>query len=284
MQHLIHIILQYKNYITLSVLSILCFVMMIFGQSSQLGGFRTIVVGGIGWLQSVFSWIPNPIALETENSALRELNMQLQSEIIGTRQASIENERLRKLLDYRSKVEYTLIPADVVGKTTTQLRNYATINRGEKDGIESGMTIVTDAGIVGIVHSTSDNYSLVQMVFNRDVRVAAKVERSRTDAVIAWEGENFLVMKNVPKSADVQVGDNVVTSEYSNRFPSDLPIGKVVEVRDDESTSLFRKVVVKPSVDFNTLEQCFVMKFLPNPERAKLERIIEQKLRDEKKK
>jgi rod shape-determining protein MreC len=276
MYRIIEFIVRFKEYVSLCAVVVMCFSLMTFGNVAQLGGFRSVVVGGIGWLQNAFSWIPNPVALKSENAALRELNYQLSDERAKIRQALIENEKLRKMLEFKKQTSYPVVTADVVGKTTTEVRNYATLNKGADDGIEEGMTVMTDAGIAGLVIASSENYSLVRLLINRDSRVAAKIQRSRIDGILVWEDDQTMVMKNIPKSYDVKVGDDVITSEYSNRFPQNIPIGRVTEVRDDAS-SLFRKIIVMPAVNFTSLEQVFVVKMLPDAERIALEKIIEER-------
>jgi len=271
MRRLLEFLYRFKEYAALCGFTFISLIMMNFGNTTELGGYRSIVVGGIGWMQSAFSWIPNPIALKNENAALRELNLQLSDERAKIRQSIIENAKLRKMLEFKKASNIPLISADIVGKTTTEARNYATINRGEDDGIEVGMPVVTDAGLVGLIVGTSDDYSVVRLLINRESRIAGKIQRSRIDGILIWDGEDALTMKNIPKSYDVQVGDEVLTSSYSNRYPSNIKIGTVMETRDD-GTSLFRRILVKPSVNFITLEQVFVLKLLPNPERILLER------------
>ncbi|GDX64175.1 hypothetical protein LBMAG35_10130 [Chlorobiota bacterium] len=271
MQRLLEFIFRFREYSALSAFTIISLIMMNLGNTTDLGGYRSIVVGGIGWMQSAFSWIPNPIALKNENAALRELNLQLSDERAKIRQSIIENAKLRKMLEFKKSSGIPLISADIVGKTTTEARNYATINRGEDDGVEVGMPVVTDAGLVGLVVGTSDGYSVIRLLINRESRIAGKIQRSRIDGILIWDGEDALTMKNIPKSYDVQVGDEVITSSYSNRYPPNIKIGTVMETRDD-GTSLFRKILVKPSVNFLTLEQVFVLKLMPNPERILLER------------
>ncbi|HCN05532.1 MAG TPA: rod shape-determining protein MreC [Bacteroidetes bacterium] len=278
MQRFIAFVVRFKNYIALCVLVVMSFSLMSFGDLAQLGGFRAVIVGSIGWMQSLFAWIPNPVALKSENTALRELNLQLSLESSRSRQAMVENTTLRKMLELQPMVEYRLIAADVVGKTTTQMRNYATINKGTADGVKEGMSCVTDAGLVGLIIGASDHYAVVQLLLNRDTRVAAKVQRSRVDGIIGWDGEQTLSLKNVPRSFDVQAGDLVLTSSYSAKYPPNVIIGRVSQVTD-ENNSLFRKVVVEPAVNFATVEQVFVVEFLPDSERVALERDIEERQR-----
>lgn len=275
MYRIFDFIVRFREYFVLSVLVIASFVLMSYSNVAQLGGFRTVVVGGIGWLQNVFSWIPNPIALKSENAALRELNLQLSDERAKLRTAIIENEKLRKMLEFKKQPGSPLVAADIVGKTTVEVRNYATLNKGASDGIAEGMPAITEAGLAGVVIGVSDDYSLVRLLINRESRVAGKILRSRIDGILAWEGDEYLVMKNIPKSYDIKPGDEVVTSTYSNRFPPNIAIGKVKMLRDDPG-SMFRKVFVEPSVRFPTIEQLFVAKVVPDTQRVKLEQLIEQ--------
>ena len=270
MRRFIEFVVRFKNYITLCALVVMSFAFMSFGNLSQLGGFRAVIVGSIGWIQSLFAWVPNPVALKSENTALRELNLQLSIESSRFRQSMVENSTLRKMLELPDMTEDKLIAADVIGKTTTELRNYATINKGTEDGLREGMACVTDAGLVGTIIGASPHYSIVQLLLNRDTRVAARVYRTRVDGVIQWEGETALSLKDIPRTYDVRNGDLILTSSHSSKYPPNIVIGRVITV-EDENNSLFRHVLVEPAVHFASLEQVFVIDRIPSQERNSLE-------------
>ncbi len=270
MRRIIDFVVRYKNYITLCALVVMSFSFMSIGSLSQLGGFRAVIVGSIGWIQSLFAWVPNPVALKSENTALRELNLQLSIESSRYRRAMVENTTLRSMLDLPAYTDDKLIAADVVGKTTVELRSYATINRGVADGIREGQPVVTDAGLVGNIIGCSDHYSVVQLLLNRDTRISARVFRSNVDGILVWQGEEWLVLRDVPRTFDVKTDDIVVTSSYSVMYPENVIIGKVHQV-SEEPNSLFLKILIKPAVDFGTLEQVFVIDRLPDSERLVLE-------------
>ena len=99
---------------------------------------------------------------ELNLGALRELNLQLSDERAKIRQAIVENDKLRKMLEFKKEHDKELITSDIIGKTTTEVRNFATINRGENEGIQVGMPVVTDAGLVGLIVGTSANFSVVR--------------------------------------------------------------------------------------------------------------------------
>ena len=270
MRRFVEFVVRFKNYIALVAFVVMSLSFMSFGELSRLGGFRAVIVGGIGWMQSIFAWVPNPVALKSENEALRKLNLQLSIESGKYREAMVENARMRRMLELTQSTERPLIAADVVGRTTTELRNFATLDKGTNDGIEDGMAVITDAGLAGIIIASSPEYSVVRLLLNRDTRVASRIYRTNADGVIKWEGEETLAMKDVPRLTDVRVDDLIITSEYSSRFPENIVIGRVVEVRDEEN-SLFRQITVQPAVDFNTLSQVFVIASLPEVEMMNLE-------------
>jgi len=281
MHNLIKIIIKYKEYISFTALVVISLSLISMGEVSKIGGFRTVIIASLGSLQNAFAWIPNPSALKSENEALRELNIQLSTEVIRMRKSIIDNQRFRRMLSLKDTSDAPLIAAEVVGKNSIQMRNYITLNKGINNGIESGMAVRTDAGLVGVVIAAGRTYSLVELLNNRNIRVAAKIMRNQIDGLIAWEGGELLLMKNIPTSFDLEQGDVVVTSNYSNKYPADIPIGFVSKVENDPG-SLFHKILIVPYAQFKTLEQVFVINKLPEPELFELVRQVEEQLLDNK--
>lgn len=278
MQKIIDFVTRYKEYFTFFALIVISLSLISMGNVTRIGGFRTVVIGGMGWFQNIFSFIPNPIALKSENQALRELNLQLSSEVTRMRQAMVENKNLRQMLELRKTLDKPFVISEVVGRSTIEMRNYLTIDKGKNHGIEEGMPVRNDAGLIGVIIASSSNYSLVEMVKNRDVKISAKVQRSNYPGLIVWEGGEEFIMKNMPKSYDVKVGDIIISSDFSNKYPSGIPIGQVVKAQEEKG-ELFLKVLVKPLVNFSTLEQAFVLKYLPNPEHNQIIKDLDEKLK-----
>lgn len=282
MQNFIAFVTRYKEYITFSALVIICLSLISIGDVSRIGGFRTVIIGSMAWMQGAFSWIPNPGALQNENRSLRELNLQLSTEVIKMRSAMIENDRLRSLIDFKQNFPDSLISAEIVGKSSIELRNYVVINKGDEEGIVQGMSVRTDAGLVGTIIGSSDNYSLIEMVNNRNVKVSAKIERTNIDGILTWSGGDYFNLNNIPTSFDVKKGDVILTSEFTNKYPANIPFGEVNEVID-EKNSLFFTVRVRPFVNLATVEQVFVVKKIPDAERLRLILELEERLNTKKK-
>lgn len=278
MQRIINFVVRYKEYITFVALVILSFSLITMGDVSKIGGFRTIVVGSIGWVQNIFSWIPNPTAMQSENIALRNLNLELSTEVVRMRHALLENKNLKELLELKKNTEFETIAAQVVGKSTIQMRSYLTINKGINAGIEKGMTVRNDAGLIGVVIGLTKNYSLIELITNRDLKIAGRVQRNGIDGIVTWEGGLNFAFKNIPKSFDLKSGDTILTSNNSNKYPAFIPIGVVSEVSDSPN-ELFQKIVINPFVNFSYIEQVFVLKYIPDPERNELMKEIDELLK-----
>ncbi|MFH1049513.1 MAG: rod shape-determining protein MreC [bacterium] len=277
MQRFLKFVKVYKEYFTFVLLVIASLYLISVGDITRLGGFRTVVIGSIGWLQDMFSWIPDTGALQTENKALRDLNLQLSNEVIKMRTAIIENQKLREMVSLRGEMEYDVITAEVVGKTIIETINYYTLNKGYDDGIYEGMTVRSDAGLVGVISGSTRNYSLVELISNKNVKIAALLQRSRYDGIVEWEGGEYFQLKNIPKSYDVRRGDTIVTSNYSNKYPKNIPLGYVISKRELPG-DIYARINIKPFANFLTLEQVFVLKYISDPERLKLINQIDYKL------
>ena len=211
--------------------------------------------------------------MKDENRVLREQNLVLTEELVRLREARLENTRLHQLLELKKQSPFTYVGANVVGKTMGLLYNTITLDVGEKDGVKTNMPIVTDGGLVGRVTVTSDGYAVGQILWNRDFRASAKVERGRVDGILLWEGGDYLTLKNVAKTLDLQTGDLVVTSEYSNMFPAGIKIG-VVHSTQQVPGALFQTIDIIPTADLSRVEHAFVILTTPDSTRATLEHTL----------
>jgi len=270
MRRLFDIVILFKEYLLLALYVVIAIATMAVNDTTQIRTIRSLTVASIGFLQEAFGFIPNYFELARENKALRELNVSLADEVSRLREARLENLRLQKLLGLKEQFPLVYVSANVTGRNLQLLQNTITIDAGESDGVRVNMPIVTDAGLVGRVVATSAGYAIGQILLHKDFRASAKVQRGRVDGILLWEGGSTLTLKNVAKTLDVQVGDAVITSEYSSLYPAGIKIG-VVSKTSQEPGALFQTVEITPSVDFSRLEEVFVVLHQPDSSRAALE-------------
>jgi rod shape-determining protein MreC len=274
LQRLYDLLYEFKEYALLAGLIVVCLLLMGLNDNTQVKHVRSIATVTFGVIENQFGFIPSYFGLRAENELLRRVNMELADEAQRLREAKLENLRLHQLLSMRDQFPNQLLAGRVVNKNLLLARNTLTLNIGTADGVESYMPVVCDEGLVGLVTSTTQHFSIVNILYNGDFRVSVKIQRSRVDGILTCEG-NTLILKNVPKTRDVKVGDVVMTSEYSSTFPAGIRIGLVNDIKD-ESSSLFKTIAVSPGVDFVKLEELFVVQYKPNQERTGLEQTTSQ--------
>ncbi|MGQ9818490.1 MAG: rod shape-determining protein MreC [Candidatus Kapaibacteriales bacterium] len=278
MQKIIDQIVKFKEHLLFIGLIFISLSLILLGDVNKIGGYRTIVVGFLGWFQSKIFIIPNIAGLKSENSALRELNLNLSHRVIMSRIAEIENQSLRNMLGLQQRISIPYEVAEVVGSITSDIKNFLIINKGKRAGIRELMTVRNDAGLVGITEISSDKYSFVLTLFNPTIKVPAMCLRSGVEGTIAYETGNFLLLRNVPKYLDIKLGDTIVSSKNSLKFTPYVPIGIVVSINEVEG-ELFPKIVVKPFVNFGFIEQVFVLKNVIDEELINLIKKAEENLR-----
>lgn len=273
MYRIVELIVRYKEYAATMFLTIVSLILVASSEDSRIRNFRTISVGIIASVQSAFDWVPNPWDLEVENRALRELNRDLSLEAMRLRDAGVKVEELREMLEFRESSPMKLLAAEVVGKPTLQLRNYVTIDRGAKAGIKVGMPVITPSGLVGRIVGMNDNYAIALLVINADSRIAARTLRARNNGILVWDKEERLLLQNVPAVLTQTLGDTVITSGLSSIYPEDIVIGTIEKVEEEQGT-LYHRITVKPTVNFATLEEVFVVLHVPERSRIELEQEV----------
>ncbi|MEK7749301.1 MAG: rod shape-determining protein MreC, partial [Bacteroidota bacterium] len=275
LQRVYDILFALREYVLLSVLLIVSLILLSLNDNVQIKSIRSFATVVLGVGQDQLSFISNYFGLKRENELLRRVNIELADQANQLREAKLENLRLRQMVGLREQSQYSLVAAKVIGKNLTLLRNTLTLDLGAVDSVREQMPVVSEAGLVGVVVAVSDYYSVINIVPNVDFRASVKVQRSRVDGILAWDGKS-LMLKNVAKTLDVKSGDVLITSEYSSMFPQGIRVGIVSEVTEQEGT-LFKSVTIAPAVDFVKLEEVFVILATPNAERLELDQRAHQR-------
>ena len=163
------------------------------------------------------------------------------------------------MLKFKEASPYSLVVATVIARDQDPAVRSVIVDVGEREGVQKGDAVILPMGIVGKILHTGESTSLVQLYTDYNFRVACKIQRSRVNGILQQQDSKTSIVTQVPKNADVRIGDLVVTSGYSYVFPAEIQAAKVVEIKTD-SPSLFKKIVVEPFVDVTRIEDVFVIK------------------------
>jgi rod shape-determining protein MreC len=202
--------------------------------------------------------------------SLRQRYEQLQAEanrlsVENARLAEVqqENMRLRQLLNFtRNNPQYDYRAAAVVGQKigedTSNLLFSIFIDVGARDGVATGMPVVTDRGLVGRVTRVGPNVAEVLLLIDPASAVNGRVLNSRVTGVVRGSLDAGLVMERIPQGDAVHPGDIVVTSGLGGNFPDKLVVGQVTEVFHRDA-DMFQSAHIRPTVDFGKVETVLVI-------------------------
>mgnify|MGYP002347503272 FL=1 len=237
------------------------------------GMLNQIVGKAINPLVSVQSWfasrsqaviefftVPRDVAtLRQENAALKDQVSQLQSELLEARQQLTETDILYALLDYaRAKPENKYVAASVIGRDPSPFVKYIIINHGSDDGIQKGMPVITQQGLVGRVSAVTASAARVQLITDPGSIINVKLQEAKTDAQINGSVTGDITLEMVSPNVTLVQGDLILTSGLGGAYPSDILIGQVVAPQK-EANQLFQSATVQPVVDFVNLRAVLII-------------------------
>lgn len=212
--------------------------------------------------ESVRAALTTKTSLRRENIALKAKLAQANAYLQKYADLSAENARLRGLLDAPLAVDGRTDIAAVIGVDNNPLRQILVLNRGRNHGVYVGQTMLDEAGLMGQIINVYPNNSRAMLLSDVQHSIAVTVQRTGQRAIVTGSGDSgSLHLQYVPNTADIQVGDNIVSSGLGQRFPSGYMVGRVSYI-DRIGKSEFIKARVKPSS--NLQDDSYVMLLSPN--------------------
>ncbi|MFZ5516420.1 MAG: rod shape-determining protein MreC [Candidatus Zhuqueibacterota bacterium] len=254
--------ISYKDFITLAIVILFSLILISSNQNRQIEHFKMWMVGMISGMQKAWAGIESYFNVRDENVELRMENTMLSLQNSAMHEIQLENERLRDLIGFKTGTEHRLIAARVIGRETRGYINDVILDIGSKDSVKKNMPLVVASGLAGKIYQVGESRSIGHLLLDQNFRVSAKIQRSRVRGIISWQGGDYCRLNNVPKRSDITIGDWVVTSGYGGIFPAGLRIGQVINIKDSPR-EIFSSILVKPAVDFEKLEELFVILDLP---------------------
>jgi rod shape-determining protein MreC len=199
------------------------------------------------------------ITLRTRNAELEAQVSQLQTQVIDLQQRVNETEILAALVDFsRANPESSYKAASVIGRDPSPFLHYVIINRGSNDGIQRGMPVVTNEGLVGRIDAVIADAARIQLITDPASSVNIHLKNANTDALLIGSVTGDVSLDLISQDATVESGDLILTSGLGGGFPADLIVGQVVNVRKLPA-ELFQQSTIQPAVDFSRLQIVLVI-------------------------
>ena len=263
MRNLLNFLLKYNHWFLFILLEVISFVLLFRFNHYQHSVYFSSANAVAGKVYEVSGGITSYFHLKSVNEDLLDRIMELEQQNHNLEDAlgrhlsdSTELNSIRNL----PNTDYQVFKARVINNSLNLVDNYITLNRGSKDGIRPEMGVVDGNGVVGIVYDTSSHYSRVISVLNSKSSISCKIVGSEYFGYLKWEygDSRYAYLKDLPRHAEFNLGDTVVTSGYSTVFPEGIMIGTVDDMADSND-GLSYLLKVKLATDFGKVSEVRVI-------------------------
>jgi len=224
MQQIIDFIIRKKDvvvYLILLLFSLLLIINSNYFHKSKILLFSNSITN---YTFDKFSFFNEYFELKKINSSLIDENLFLKSRLEKVYNNNSIDSLKNGIFKYKN--------AKVISNNLSSFKNHLIINKGADDGLKNEMGIINSTGIVGIINRTSKNYSSVMSILNIETKINAKVKRTSHFGTLEWDvlSNSYLLLNDIPETADIKVGDSIITGGMSLIFPEGINVGVVSEV------------------------------------------------------
>lgn len=206
--------------------------------------------------------------LMAENQKLEQQLFLLRSDLLRLKQVTQENQHLRELLGSPVNLDSRKMVAQILSVDSDPFVHQVVIDKGVLNGVFDGQPVVNDQGVIGQVLSVGKTTSRVLLITDASHAIPVRVMRNDIRAIASGTGNlDELELKNIPRSADLQVGDLLVSSGFGGRFPTGYPVARITRF-DYEEGKPFAEVKAEPLAALDRLRYLLLLWQEPRPQTA----------------
>ncbi|MEA4811059.1 MAG: rod shape-determining protein MreC [Anaerolineaceae bacterium] len=197
--------------------------------------------------------------LREQNSLLQSQLAQAQGKIIELQESLSQIQIVTGLMEFaRANPEHTYVPANVIGREISPYRQYIIIDIGSSQGVQHGMPVVTDKGLVGRIDAVISNAARVELITDANSVVNVRLQNANVEAQVRGSLMGEANLGLIPQGSQVQIGDVILTSGLGGNYPPNIFVGQVLSM-DTQQNTLFQSGSVQPVVDFEYLSAVMVI-------------------------
>jgi rod shape-determining protein MreC len=215
-------------------------------------------------VRDIAGWFSDTFHAKSQRDQLQKQVQALRWQLAQAQTALVQNRQLTRQVGLDNSIgidAYKPVAAHVIGRDPTLWYATVEVDKGSADGVHSDDPVIGDGGLVGKISTVGPTFSVVTLITDHSMAVAAQVQDSAGDTGVllpAVGNPNQLLLQDLPRTAAVQVGQQVVTTGFKynqleSLYPAGIPIGQVSNARQDNLLSN-GQVEVNPAVDLRHLD------------------------------
>lgn len=230
----------------------------------------------IDFFSAVGSYFSTQAQLVEDNAELRAKALALAQDAQRYEAAEAELAHLRRLIGAAERLPVKSFPAEVLYASRDPYSHKMFVNAGAQQGVAPGAPVADELGLVGQVTRVHPLVSEVTLITDQDQAIPVQVVRSGLRAIAFGSGASgMLELRFMASNAEIQTGDDLVTSGIDGTYPAGLPVATVMRIERDAELS-FTRVVCKPAAGVDRGRYVLVLTDAsarpPLPEQAKKDR------------
>jgi rod shape-determining protein MreC len=200
---------------------------------------------------------------QQQNRELQILLVAAHSQIQQLSEQAAEARRLRDLLEFKNRLPFQTVAAEVIGTSPGESSNAVFIDKGTDAGLTPDLAVITPAGVAGKLVAVFPHSAQVLLITDPSSGAACTLEHSRVQGVLKGSKPNECQMQYVMNEVPVTLGELVLTSGLDQVYPKGLPLGVVTRTEDG---SIYKHITVKPAAGLDRLEGVLVVLKPPTAE------------------
>lgn len=260
MNNLLQFVIRYSAFLLFALLEILAFVLVVRYNDDQQAIFvhSTAVLSGRIYKAADDFYQYN--RLDAVSDSLARENARLKGHVFNLERSLQHYIPAGKPLDSCVLETYALIDANIISNSINRRNNHFMIDKGAKHGIRTGMGVISEQGVAGIIDHVDSDYATAISMLHSAARISASIARNQYFGSLVWKEINpaSMLLEAVPRQADIRIGDTIVTSGYSFIFPRGIFIGTVSRFWT-EGGSNYYSIDVRLHEDLARLDRVYVV-------------------------
>jgi rod shape-determining protein MreC len=271
MRNLLNFLARYNNLIIFLLLEGIAIYLVVtrndYQNSRVLKNVRVFTIG----LEKKITNTRAYLNLHDINTKIAQENVILRNRI----ERIVKNENLpfSSVTDSIFQQQYFYTSAEIVNNSINRQKNFFTLGKGKKQGVDIDMAVTSPDGVAGIIVSSSENFSVAMSLLNLDFRLSVRMKSNGYFGSLSWDGRDYryAILNEIPQHVVVNKGDTVQTTGYSAIFPEGIPVGVVSDF--EKTGGDFYKIRVLLETDFKKLNYVSVIGNLRRTEQKELEKM-----------
>jgi len=199
--------------------------------------------------------------LVSENRELRNQLLIANARLTRLQTAALDNAQLRELLNVAERNGLDVQLAPILDIDLDPVKQRLVLDSGSRAGVHVGQAVIDAGGLMGQVIAVTPAHSTVLLLTDPDHAVPVAVARNGVRLIVYGRGDR-LELRDIPLSAGVEVGDEIVTSGLGGRFPAGFPVGKILKLRPDD-THAFLVGELEPAAKLDRGRNVLLLRSVP---------------------